>query len=142
MAYIVQADLLEQISNAQLIQLTDDLKTGAVDTDKVTRAITSGDAEIDGYVATRHSVPLAAPVPNLIKSLAVTIAIYNLYRRRQRAPEDVRTAYEDAVKKLEGIARGLITLGIDPPPAESSKATKGAVSGPARIFDRDKLGNF
>ena len=142
MAYIVQADLLAQLSNAQLIQLTDDAKTGSVDTDKVDKAIADAEAEVNGYVATKHSVPLASPIPDLIKKLAIDITIYNLYRRRQRTPEDVRTAYEDAVKKLEGIARGLITLGVDPQPAESSKATQGETSGPARVFDRDKLGSF
>ena len=142
MAYIVQSDLLAQVSNAQLIQLTDDAKTGSVDADKVTKAISDAEAEIDGYVATKHSVPIASPIPALVKKLAIDIAVYNLYRRRQRAPEDVRTAYEDAVKKLEGIAKGLITLGVDPPPAESSKATAGEIIGPARVFDRDKLGSF
>lgn len=142
MSYIVQADLLSQLSGAQLIQLTDDNKTGVVDTDKVTRAIAEAEAEVNGYIATKYSVPVASPVPDLVKQLAIDVAIYRLYRRRQRVPDDVRTAYEDAVKKLEGIAKGLVTLGIEPPPAESSKATSGEIFGPKRVFDRDKLGGF
>jgi len=142
MPYIVQADLLSQLSNAQLIQLTDDNKTGSVDADKVTRAIVEAEAEVNGYIATKYAVPLAAPVPDLVKQLAIDVAIYRLYRRRQRVPDDVRTAYEDAVNKLEGIAKGLVTLGIDPPPAESSSATSGQVFGPERVFNRDKLSGF
>lgn len=142
MSYIVQNDLLSQVSNAQLIQLTDDAKTGSVDATKVTQAITEAEAEVNGYVATRYAVPVAAPVPDLVKKLSVDIAIYNLYRRRQRIPENVTKSYDDAVAKLKDIAKGLITLGIDPPPAESSKATKGEVFGPERVFDRDKLKSF
>lgn len=142
MAYIVQADLLAQLSNAQLIQLTDDAKTGSVDAAKVTQGITDAEAEINGFLATRYSTPVAAPVPDLIKKLSIDVTIYNLYRRRQRIPQDVRQAYEDAIKKLEQIAKGLITLGIDPPPAESSKATQGETFGPARVFDRGKLESF
>ncbi len=142
MSYILQADLLGQISNAQLIQLTDDAQSGTVDAAKVTQAIAEAEAEVNGYVATKHSVPLAAPIPDLVKQLSVDIAIYRLYHRRQRVPDDVRKSYEDAVAKLKDIAKGVLTLGIDPPPAESSKATSGEVFGPERVFDRDKLGGF
>lgn len=140
--YIVQADLLSQISEHQLVQLTDDEKTGLVVDARVDEAIGSAEAEVNGYVATRYAVPVAAPAPDLIKKLSITITVYLLYRRRQRVPDDVRTAYEDAIAMLKDIARGVITLGIDPPPAESTKASAGEVSGPERIFSRDKLGSF
>jgi phage gp36-like protein len=142
MSYIVQSDLLSQVSEEQLVQLTDDPKIGIVDTARVTAAIANAEAEIDGYVATRYAVPLAAPVPALIKTLSIDVAIYHLWRRRQKVPDLVRTAYEDAVKKLEAIAKGTITLGVDPPPAESSKGTAGETFGPDRVFDRDKMGSF
>ena len=142
MSYIVQSDLLGQISNAQLIQLTDDAKTGAVDTTKITQAIDGAESEVDGYVATKYTVPVAAPVPQLVKELSIDIAIYRLYRRRQRIPDDVKKAYDDAIARLKDIAKGLLTLGIDPPPGESSKAAQGEVSGPDRVFDRDKMGSF
>lgn len=142
MAYITQADLVEQISDSQLIQLTDDAKLGTVDTDTVARAITAAEAEVNGYLATRYTVPVAAPVPDLIKKWALDIAVYNLYRRRQRMPGDVRTAYEDTIKALTQVAKGTITLGVDPAPAESSDAKEGEVFGPDRVFDRDKLGSF
>lgn len=142
MAYIVQDDLLGQLPQAQLVQLTDDIGNGVIDETRVTQAITDAEAEIDGYVATRYAVPIAAPVPALIKKLAIDITVYNLWRRRQKIPDMIRTAYEDAVKKLEAIAKGTITLGVDPAPAESTKSSAGETSGPERVFDRDKLGSF
>src|SRR5258706_5992693 len=120
MSYIAQADIIGQISNAQLIQLTDDDRTGLVDAAKVDKAISDAESEINGYVATRYAVPVAAPVPDLVKKLATDIAVYSLWRRRQKVPEIVRTAYEDAMKKLSDISKGVITLGIDPAPAPST----------------------
>lgn len=142
MAYIIQADLKEQLSDVHLIQLTDDPKLGIVDAAIVSKAIASAEAEINGYVAKQASVPLTAPIPELIKKLAIDITVYNLYRRQKRTPDDVRTAYEDAIRKLEHYAKGLITLGIDPPPAPSTQASAGAVFGPARVFDRETLKGF
>ena len=142
MAYITQTDLTEQLSESQLIQLTDDDKLGIVNTDRVSRAIASADAEINGFVATKYTVPIAAPIPALIKGWAVGITVYSLWRRRQRVPEDVRKAYEDVIARLRDVASGKLTLGIDPPPAESSQAAVGAVYGPTRVFTRDTLEGF
>lgn len=142
MPYLTQSDLIEQISEAQLTQLTDDTKLGIVDVDTVTRVITAAEAEVNGYLATRYSVPVGVPVPDLVKKWALDIAVYNLYRRRQRMPADVRTAYEDTIKALTQVAKGTITLGVDPAPAESSEAQEGEVFGPERILDREKLTTF
>ena len=80
MSYILPSDLESGgVSNAQLIQLTDDAKTGEVDTDKVTKAIEDAEAEVNGYVGRRYTVPIAAPIPNLIQKLSTDIA----------APEDL-----------------------------------------------------
>ncbi len=142
MSYIDRAALLVQISEEQLVQLTDDDKMGVADDAKIAKAIADSEAEVNGYVATRHAVPIAAPVPDLVKALAIDIAIYRLWRRRQRVPADVRTAYDDAVSKLKDIARGTLTLGIDPAPADSTKGSSGEVFGPERVFDRDKMSGF
>lgn len=142
MSYILQADLLGQLTEDQLIQLTDDGNVGEVHAETVTQAIADAEAEINGYVATRYAVPVAAPVPALLKKLAIDITVYNLWRRRQKVPELVRTVYEDALKRLDGIAKGTVTLGVDPAPAESTKGAAGETFGPDRVFDRDKLGNF
>ncbi len=142
MAYIVRDDLKGQISEEQLTQLTDDDKAGTPDENKINRAIAEAEAEVNGYVATKYAVPVAAPTPVLLKSLSIDIAIYRLWRRRQRVPDENRKAYEDAVAKLKDIAKGVLTLGIDPAPAESTKGSSGEVFGPERVFDRDKLGGF
>lgn len=140
--YIVQADLLKDITDAQLTQLTDDLNTGAIVTAIVDAMIADAEAEFDSYVAVKHTVPLAAPIPAEAVRLTKDLTIYHLWGRRHKVPEDVETRYDNAIAKLKDIAKGLATLGVDPPPAESSKASAGEVSGPERIFSRDKMGGF
>ena len=142
MAYIVQADLLADIPNDVLIQLTDDNKDGAVDATVVTDAITRAQSEVDGYLAKRYSVPIATP-PQLVKSLTATITCYRLFGRRGRGvPDDWSKRYDNAVRTLRDIAAGTIALDVEPPPAESSAVTAGEIKGPDRVFDRDKLGSF
>ena len=118
MAYSTQADIEAQLSEAELIQLTDDADAGVVDASVVARAIADADDEINSYLQERYTVPLN-PVPGLIRKLSVDLAVYNFYSRRDlEAP--VRTKrYEDATRLLKLLARGDASLGLEPPPAEA-----------------------
>jgi phage gp36-like protein len=140
-AYITQADLSELISDLELTQLTDDEKLGVVNAGRVTSCIASTSAEIDGYVGVKYALPLAT-TPALIKSWALAIAKYRLFSRRNRASESTRQGYEDAIDQLKSVARGTLTLGIDPPPTTSSLTASGEVFGPDRVFTRDSLGEW
>lgn len=142
--YIAQSDLLDRVSQKQLIQLTDDAEAGTVDATKVNDCIADAEAQIHGYAAKLYSVPFAAPVPPLIITLDKDIAAYNLWRRRPaiKMPEQVRKTFDDAVSMLKDISKGLVTLGIDPAPAASTRGAAGETFGPPRVFDRDKLGGF
>jgi len=139
--YITQADLENKISKSLLIQLTDDDKTGLIDSTKLDSAINEAEAEIDGYIATKYTVPVS-PVTDLLKKLARQIAVKNLYDRRPSTPENVNDNYDNAIAFLKAVAKGDATLGVDPPPAESTQGSAGEVSGPERVFTRDKLGSF
>jgi phage gp36-like protein len=140
MSYILQSDLeAGGLSNSQLIQLTDDAKSGEVDTDKVSKAIEDAEGEVNGYLAKRYVVPVAPPVPDLVQKLSTDIAVWNIYSRRQRAPDNVRQRYEDAIKMLIRIADGDMVLDLPAPP---SGLTGGEVFGPERVFTRDKLKGF
>ena len=105
MAYSTQADLLNQIPEEYLIEVTDDAETGAVVAAVVTRAIEDADDEIDLYCRKYYTVPFTT-VAAIIRKFSVDIAIYNLYSRRRSVPEDRVTRYADAITKLEKIAAG------------------------------------
>jgi phage gp36-like protein len=143
MAYCTEDDLLEQLDEARLIQLTDDQGLGAVDSDRVARAIADADQEVDSYVGTRHTVPLN-PVPAIIRKLSVDIALYNLYGRREAVPEARRDRYKTAIHKLEQVAAGRISLGAqDPegtPPAIDE--TRMSTDNPERLFSRSTMEGF
>ena len=137
MAYCALADLQEQIDERELIQLTDDDNVGIVDQGAVDKAITDADGEIDGYLGSRHTVPLN-PVPSIINKISVDIAIYNLYSRRLAPPEHRESRYKNGIRFLEQVAAGKITLGAqDPDPVPANEAPQ--IESPGRIFNRTSM---
>ncbi len=139
MAYCVRADILGLISEETLIQLTDDNGAGIVDDAVVTRIITDADAEIDGYCGEKYTLPFS-PVPTIIRKISVDIAIYNLYARRQGAPDDRAKRYDNAVKLLKDIQTGKVTLGSTAPTEVAQDTVE--VEKKDRIFTKDTLENF
>ena len=141
MAYCILADIKKAISEAVLIQLTDDDNIGAIITENVTKAIARADAEIDGYCAVKYAVPFTT-VPPVVAGLSLDMSIYYLYKRRT-VSEDVQKSYDNAIARLKDIAKGLLSLGVDPPPAAST--SEGAESNKSvsdRIFTRDTMKGF
>ena len=141
MAYCTQDDILDQLDEAVLIQLTDDDGAGEVDDDKVTRAIADADSEIDSYCGTRYSVPFST-VPAVIRKCSVDIAIYNLYARRRGAPEDRKERYKNSVDFLKEVSKGNASLGEDDPDATPANKESPDISSNTRIFTRDKMQGF
>lgn len=140
MPYATQDDLVKQIPEDDLIMLTDDGDAGAVDPVKVDDALTDASSEIDGYVGSRHALPLAT-VPPIIGKQCVDIAIYNLYARRGGPPEHIEKRYQNAVRFLEKVAKGDITMGAEDPAGTGSADTAEALPSD-RVFTRDTLAGY
>jgi len=141
MSYCTPSDIEIAISTDIVIQLTDDNNTGSVITENVIKAIARADAEIDGYCAVKYAVPFTT-VPPVVAGLSLDISIYYLYKRRT-VSEDVQNSYDHAIARLKDIAKGILTLGVDPPPAAST--SDGAESNKSvsdRIFTRDTMKGF
>ena len=109
MVYSVKTDIQKEISDAELIGLTDDAGAGTMDDAKITAAIARADAIIDSYCGQVETVPFTA-VPEIIKQHSITIAIYFLFARRSAVPEVRRKNYEDAIAHLKDIATGKAAL--------------------------------
>jgi phage gp36-like protein len=137
-AYSLQADIVEQLDERTLVELTDDASLGAVDADVVTRAIADADAEIDGYCGSRHTVPFST-VPTLIRKCSVDIAIYNLYARRRGAPEWIEKRYNNAIRMLKDIAAGKVSLGENDPDGTPAETHAPQISSATRVYSRDNL---
>lgn len=141
MSYCAQSDLLSQISESQLISLTDDHNTGAVVESIVTQAIADADSEIDGWIGKKYSVPLTT-VPDIVKKLSIDISLYNLYSRSRGIPEDRKDRYRNAITFLKSVAKGEATLGEDDPGGSPTIEGIEMNVGADRTFDRDSLEGF
>ena len=144
MSYNTKDDVLGAISEDTLIQLTDDDNLGMVDDAKVDQALTRADMEVNGYCGKRYQVPFS-PVPDFVKALALDIAIYNLHCRKSNVPPSRKERRDNAVKNLEQIAKGIVTLGVPdstPVPETFTSATPAVVSGSSRQFSRNSMKGF
>lgn len=114
MPYCTLEDLLKAIPEANLIQLTDDSGTGTLDIAKIEDALLYAEQLINAYLRGRYSVPLS-PVPELIKRLAVDLAIFYLYSRRFElaVPEGMLERRKEVIRLLEQIQKGQVLLGIE-----------------------------
>jgi phage gp36-like protein len=141
MPYCTQSDLEKLIPTEELAQLTTE-SGSSPDANVVTEAIAMADAEIDAYCGKQYAVPFS-PVPDRVKSLSVDMAIYHLYSRRSVAPEIRRIKYEDAIKFLKDLAKGLAVLGeSSSPPTGAAGSGAADIESGTRIFSRTLLGDF
>jgi phage gp36-like protein len=119
MTYCTQADLETRFGALELQQLTDREANEEIDSTVIDKAIADADALIDGYLAGRYTVPLAVVPANLTR-LACDIARYLLYENA--ATEIVIARYEQALRYLEQVAKGQITLVSEPPATTTADA--------------------
>jgi phage gp36-like protein len=143
--YCTLADIQAVIPEQDLVELTDDsLPPAVVDQIKVNRAISDAGELIDGSLRGRYSLPLS-PAPGLINTLAVDLAIYRLYSRRIRLtpPEVVGERHKEALKLLEQIRNGRVSLGAENVGGAPTPDAGGPqISVPDRVFSRDTLEDY
>lgn len=141
MPYATLSDVKAQLSETELIQLTDDDNLGTVDEAVVTAAVADASEEIDGYVGSKYALPLAA-TPGILKKLCVDVAVYNLFARRHDSIPDLRRdRYDNAVKFLMAVAAGKISLGMSDPGGSPPSSGVG-FTGADQVMTSDKLGRF
>ncbi len=139
--YCTKADILEQLDEDILVQLTDDNDTGSADDAVIQRAIDDAAAEIDAYCGMRYPVPFD-PVPAIIRKVCVEMSICNLYARRQGVPEDRKARYDAAVRFLRDVARQVVTLGAQDPDSPPADANRPRITSNGRLFTRSDLEDF
>ncbi|MBN1627121.1 MAG: DUF1320 domain-containing protein [Deltaproteobacteria bacterium] len=134
MAYCTKEDILDKLDEESLIQLTDDEGTGTVNDGRVDKAIAAADATINFYCRNLYLVPLS-PAPDKINQIAVNIAIYELYSRRDDTMPDTRKdKYNGDIRTLEKVSDGKIKL-----PCQASASTaEGEHSGELMVSTRSK----
>lgn len=143
--YCTLDDIKAVMPANDLVELTDDAIPPAwINQNVVDRAIADAGELIDGYLRGRYTLPLT-PVPGLINTLAVDVAIYRLYSRRIKLtpPEVVSKRFELAGKLLGEIRAGKISLGSENTGGSGTPETGGPqFAAPEPTFSRDTLADY
>lgn len=150
MSYITQQDIEDEFAqdSKKLIELTNEGRNATeVNPMPIARAIASACSLIDSYARTRYPLPL--PATPMVRSLAVDIVVYRLFRNRASSDEGVykpkRDAYDDAIKLLKSINKGEAALDI--PAAEETATNPGSpdriLKGNTKpVFTDENLGGY
>lgn len=112
MDYCTSDDIEIQIGKNSLVQLTNDDNTQqTVDSVVVEEALIYSSTLIDGYLRGKYNLPLNTQFP-LLRVIAIDICIYRLYSRRiyTDMPETISENYKNAIRTLEQLKKGVITL--------------------------------
>lgn len=112
--HLTPEEMLSFLPERAVVQLTNDDPHGKEpDMGKVEEALRAAEELVDGYLRGRYELPLAT-VPTLLRDVVRSIARFKLYERRPESdmPETVMETYKAAVKTLEQIRNGRITLGV------------------------------
>ena len=161
MPYSTSADIEKRLPTQMLIKLCDDEDTvtnyndtlaaaitdNAAISDRIDAAIEDADSEINIYLRKRYAPPIVDSTggnPDSLRKLSADLATYYLHMRRKSemdVPDQVLRLYDRAVKILEGINRGEIDPGIEPPPTKSAAVVAKFV-GPDPAFTSTTLKDF
>lgn len=148
MSYTTDADLFNLIAARTLTQLAaDDPQAEAPDPLILAEARAYADAQVDARLRQRYPLPLAS-VPRELTDWSLALARHWLYSRRpegQDLPPAVVDAYRDALKALDAVRDGKMSLAVAAPGGGETPAPEGArlqVVAPDRLFNADLLGRY
>jgi len=80
------------------------------DATQVEQAITDATDRIDGYLASRYTLPFTS-VPSVLNRLCADMSRYFLYD--SNAPEQIKTRYDEAISFLKSVSSGQASLGLN-----------------------------
>jgi len=129
--YVTMAAMNGLIPNAFLVQALDDDEDGVADPTAWADVLAAVQAEIDGVLGVRFTVPFANPLPGMVVDAAQVLAAELLYNRRGFAEDKnpwtrrARTVRE----RLEKIARGELPL---TPETQRARPSASIVAEPAK----------
>ena len=139
MPYCTKQDLIDRFGSDELMQLTDRDNMGLIDDTVLNQAINDASAEMDGYLASRYSLPLVN-IPQTLKPLCCNIARYKLYD--EQASEQVSKRYDAAIKFLFSVSKGEISLGVDALGTKAASTDTAELQSSGSVFARNKSTGF
>jgi len=136
MTYCTQQDLIDRYGEPELIELTDEHGTEEINATQIARAIADTDGLIDGYLASRYTLPLAE-VPKVLNRIACALVRYDLY---DHPPKQIEKRRDQAIEFLRDAASGKISLGINTDGSDPATSNSASISSGGNVFNRDDTG--
>lgn len=106
--YCDRDDILNRITYADLVQLTNDEPTAKlIDEDKLSGIISLANTIVDSYLRGRYDLPLAIADEDLT-DIACSLAIFKIYELRYRnlMPDSIQRSWEQAISRLKDYQSG------------------------------------
>lgn len=114
MAYLELQDLLDELGEKVLVQLTNNVGTEEVDVARVAKAIEYAQGVVDAYARARYSLPL--PKTAMVKAINLDLAVFHLVKSRSSMKEGIfdvkKVANDEAIKLLTAINQGRAALDV------------------------------
>lgn len=144
MSIVTQTMLSNRVGAAELVRLTDDAGSSAVNTDVMGRCVAEGEGELLGRIGQRYTLPLLltdAHTLAMVTTMLVDAVVYRLFvHREQGAPEEVAKAYRAAVEWASQIASGGLGLAGESALSEAvSQAGQILVETTPRVISRETM---
>jgi phage gp36-like protein len=143
MPYAMQADISNLYGQNALV-VADHDRDGVPDAGPIAVALDYATAEIDSYLAARHTLPLAE-VPLVLTQICVDIAVYRLALSGELMTEEIDKRYERALARLRDLASGKASLVFSAPADAATEEgdftgpQPVVTGGPPRVFTRDLM---
>jgi phage gp36-like protein len=132
-AYATKDDIIDRYGPEILNIAADRDRDQVEDTDTVQASLDDATGEINAWISARYDLPIS-PVPDVLKSCCVDIAVYKLHITHDILTDERRRRYEDCIELLKAIAAGKASLGLDDPPTSVGGGV--TLFGPERLFTR------
>jgi len=141
MAYSTKADIILELSEVTLGELTNDTTGGTANDAVVTRCIENADTEIDSYIRGKNTV---GGTDVILRKRSVDIAIYYLYARRQRdnLPDTIIAGYEAAMTWLRAIRDNKVLIDDATSVANTASYVKVSKTSSDKVFTNTKLSQY
>ena len=143
MTVYATADQFEtQFGVEELLIASDREGDGDTDTDVITSALLTASQEIDSYISTRYSLPLAS-VPDILIRICGDVAMFRLSTTSHAMTEEKERRYTQAVAWLKDVARGTASLTLPSSGGSTEQAPQDlpemSSETQARQFSRTKM---
>jgi phage gp36-like protein len=140
--YCALSDIQKTEPAEQIVQLTDDVGSGAVGAENLAQAIELAAGYIDAKLRGHVTLPLPEPVPGIVVQIAVELSVWNLYKRRMGSnmPESIIERRKWAEARLDEIVSGTLILAVAGQPVAAAAPVRYAAR--RKVFSPEELDRY